>query len=187
MQFNDLIQQMQDTEQMPNLSVLEHGISVNEEYKKLIQELEFGQVSSDETGTLVQLYNLIKDDILGADITDRYQIYHDCGKPFCLIEENGKKHFPNHNTISRNIWLSIFPDEETIAELMYKDMNFHTMKADELELFWEDRLSATLFFTAYAEVLANCQMFGGQDSTSFKIKRKKLIQCAKQRIKKLNK
>lgn len=42
MQFNDLIEKMNCTEQMPNLSVLEHGISVNNEYKKLIQELEFG-------------------------------------------------------------------------------------------------------------------------------------------------
>lgn len=58
-------------------------------------------------------------------------------------------------------------------------MEFHTVKGDDIIRLWEHPLSSTLYITAWAEILANCKMFGGVDSTSFKIKKKKLIQCGK--------
>lgn len=88
-------------------------------------------------------------------------------------------HFPEHATISANVWDRLYPDEKIIQELIRKDMTFHLAKADEFDIIWNDPLAPTLYVTAWAEILANCTMFGGQDSTSFKIKKKKLIQAGK--------
>ena len=44
---------------------------------------------------------------------------------------------------------------------------------------------ANLYLTAWSEILANSTMFGGKESDSFKIKRKKLIQAGKKLMLKL--
>ena len=67
-------------------------------------------------------------------------------------------------------------------------MNFHTLKSEEL-LHWlkenQDRkmFLCSLYLTAWAEIIANSTMFGGFESTSFKIKRKSLISAGKKLIK----
>lgn len=96
-------------------------------------------------------------------------------------------HFPDHANVSADTWKCVFPEEILIQELMRKDMLFHLAKSDDFEVIWSDPLAPTLYVTAWAEILANCTMFGGQDSTSFKIKKKKLIQAGKKYLNSLPK
>lgn len=58
-------------------------------------------------------------------------------------------------------------------------MDFHSLRGDDIIELWKQPYAATLYFTAWAEIIANSQMFGGFDSTSFKIKKKALIQAGK--------
>jgi hypothetical protein len=162
--------QMTNTIQTKDISVLEHGYMVNGAYKKLINELEQNQHI--ESG----LYNLIKDKILDTEIIDTYQIYHDCGKPFCRTEEG---RFPDHALHSYNQWKLLYPDDEIISNLMLLDMGFHTYRGDELIELCRNPLAPTLYFTAWAELEANAAMFGGHDSDSYKIKKKRLIKAGK--------
>lgn len=169
---------MQETEQMADLSVHEHGLAVVESYKDLIIKLENEELVIDSI--LNTMYSKLKDKLLPLETIIRYQEFHDCGKPFCLYyDEEGKKHFPDHANVSYEVWKKLFPEDIVVQDLIKKDMDFHTMKGDELEKLWEEPLAPTLYFTAWAEIIANSKMFGGFDSTSFKIKKKKLIQAGK--------
>lgn len=110
-----------------------------------------------------------------------YNIWHDIGKPYCLtIDADGKQHFPNHAKKSKEIWDELFPQHSIISNLIAHDMDFHTMTFDEL---MEQGLSTqdlcTLMLTALAELHSNASMFGGIESTSFKIKFKKLEKLGK--------
>jgi len=99
-----------------------------------------------------------------------YTLYHDCGKPYCLTyDENGKRHFPNHAEKSYQTWLSVDGDPQ-VAKLIKLDMVIHTLKADEVDDFIKHPEAITLLLAGLAEVHANAKMFGGMDSTSFKIK-----------------
>lgn len=169
---------MKNTEQMQGLSVYEHGISVRKAYQDLIQNLENNEEYLEPI--VKELYGLLKGKIYDKDIVYRYQEFHDCGKPFCLtIDSDGKRHFPDHAKVSAKIWREIFPGENKIAELIAHDMDFHVLKGEELDKLWLKDYAPTLYFTAWAEIIANSQMFGGFESTSFKIKKKKLIQAGK--------
>jgi hypothetical protein len=132
---------------------------------------------------MYELFTKLRSSLLPEKIIDTYQIYHDCGKPFCLeIDENGKRHYPDHANISANIWLSLeekSKHDDIIADLMRHDMDFHTLRGDELTELWKNYLAPTLYFTAWAELFANSKMFGGTESDSFKIKKKRLIQAGK--------
>lgn len=161
--------------QFENINMYDHGLMVADEYEKLILSLESG--SCDEP-ILQQLYAFLKSLILSKETCVIYQTYHDAGKPFCTPCD-GKK-YPDHAEHSYKQWLMLFPDQIDIAELMRYDMAFHEGASDD---FYSHRLAPTLYLTAWAEIYANCQMFGGQESTSFKIKRKKLIQQGKKFLK----
>ena len=103
-----------------------------------------------------------------------YLIYHDCGKPFCLIiDDNGKRHFPNHAMISKNTFLQ-YSSNQFIANLIEKDMLCHITKPkDYLSLVYEPYIEL-LLCSALAELHSNASMFGGFASDSFKIKFKNL-------------
>jgi hypothetical protein len=58
-------------------------------------------------------------------------------------------------------------------------MDFHTLKNEQLEHIANSKYGFSLYLTAWAELIANSKMFGGYDSVSFKIKRKKLIKSLK--------
>jgi len=103
------------------------------------------------------------------------------------VDDEGKVHFPDHANASADVWMNLFPEESVISELMRKDMTFHMAKSEDFDTIWTDPLAPTLYITAWAEILANCTMFGGQDSTSFKIKKKKLIQAGKRYLNSLPK
>lgn len=103
-----------------------------------------------------------------------YQVYHDIGKPLCrTVDEQGRQHFPNHAQVSYEAWIKAGQDPNTGWFILH-DMDFHTMKGDELKSIINDSRAIDLLLTAWAEIHANAQMFGGIDSMSFKIKRKHL-------------
>jgi hypothetical protein len=108
-----------------------------------------------------------------------YQIYHDCGKPLCIeFDEKGMRHFPNHAEISYQLWKSIHGDTD-IAWLIRHDMDIHLAKAKDTETIASTKYWATQLLTGLTEVHANASMFGGIDSTSFKIKAKNLNKMGK--------
>jgi hypothetical protein len=60
---------------------------------------------------------------------------HDCGKPYCItIDEDGRRHFPDAN-VSRDTFSKI--SNNIVADLISKDMVFHTIKSDEVEEFFK--------------------------------------------------
>lgn len=167
---------MQNCEQTAGQSILDHGLSVWQQIQKL--------TSGDTSGMrLPQWYTQYKDQILAnlysPSILEQYATYHDCGKPYCIeFDADGKRHFPNHAEISRQTYEKTFGtggDHAIVAELIGLDMIFHTESADDI---LARNLSAqtlcTLMISALAEIHANAEMFGGIESTSFKIKFKRL-------------
>lgn len=119
-----------------------------------------------------------------SDLMEQYHIYHDCGKPYCReVDENGRQHFPNHAQVSSKIYAEYFESQEIIS-LISNDMIFHTLKSEQLQQWLGDNkanphMLCSLYLTAWAEIIANSSMFGGFESTSFKIKRKALISAGK--------
>lgn len=64
-------------------------------------------------------------------------------------------------------------------------MDIHTIKAKDLDEFSENNSRAlTLLLSGLSEIHANAEMFGGLESTSFKIKYKQIDSRGKQIIKK---
>lgn len=115
-----------------------------------------------------------------------YMIFHDCGKPYCRIEdEEGKAHFPDHAKMSETIWLESGGSPEA-ARLMGMDMDIHLLKGDDLEEFAARKEAATLLIAGLCEIHANAQMFGGIESTSFKMKWKHIDRRGKQTAKLLS-
>lgn len=164
-------------EQTPGQSVLQHGQSVAAYYRDLLGHLSVGQALHYEW-KLPDWIVTYKEDLLLAqlpfDLVQTYQVYHDCGKPGVrIIDDEGRQHFPNHAQASAEAWLAVGGDEQ-VARLMAMDMDIHLLKGDGLEEFAGRPEAATLLLTGLCEVHSNAAMFGGIDSTSFKIKHKHL-------------
>ncbi len=99
-----------------------------------------------------------------------YQVYHDCGKPACrTVDEEGRQHFPNHARESERVWRGV-GGCPIVGRLIAEDMDVHELKHVGVKEFAQRPTGATLLVTALCEVHANAEMFGGLDSTSFKIK-----------------
>lgn len=171
---------MQKTEQMKNLSVLEHGVSVHNYFLDLQNHILNGSELKYEWKLPDWVYNKqLWDQLLDFEIIKNYQIYHDCGKPFCLeIDQEGKKHFPNHAKISYQVWKKI-GISEIEAQLMLHDMDIHLLKSKDVESFCQLPFAATLLITGLCELHSNASMFGGVSSTSFKIKWKNINKFGK--------
>lgn len=161
-----LIQDMESCYQTSGINMLQHGEMVREEYQKLLL-------------CLPEYILDLRDLVLSSEITDRYQVFHDCGKPYCVSD--GEARFPNHAETSASTWLSLHPEDKIVADLMRHDMDFHLGTHD-----WTSPLAPTLYLTAWAELFANANMFGGVESTSFKIKRKRLIKAGKDYVRHLS-
>jgi hypothetical protein len=150
--------------------MLQHGQMVHEWYKDLVlyRKLtwDFGKVSN----LMDQLISRASKPSLMED----YHTYHDIGKPQCrVVDEQGRHHFPDHAQVSYNAWIQAGKDENTGWFILH-DMDFHSLKGDDLNELVSDPRAIDLLLTAWSEIHANAQMFGGIDSTSFKIKRKQL-------------
>lgn len=163
-------------DQTENLSILDHGILVSNYFKDLYNHLKYGSKLKFEWKLQSWLYenkDLLLSKLLPLDILETYHIYHDCGKPFCLLIENGKRHFPDHAEMSSKIWTKLSECPQ-ICKLISMDMDIHKLKSDVIEEFASRSEAASLLLTGLAEIHANAKMFGGLESTSFKIKWKHL-------------
>ena len=169
---NRLINDMKNCPQTDNQSVYEHGVSVKEHIFELFSFLKTGHI--DEGWRLPDWMHEYREQILASllpeDIISAYAVFHDCGKPYCLeIDEQGKRHFPNHPEVSYNVWQAV-SHNKSIAKLILMDMKIHTMKAVDIDEFIQHPECITLLMAGLAEVHSNAKMFGGIDSESFKIK-----------------
>ncbi len=169
--------------QTAGMDVLQHGHDVNKHFSELVDLI----VDDIPTADAWRLPEWIRHPIIRGQLvhpnTDResidlYQVYHDCGKPMCLtVDEEGRRHYPNHAEVSKARWLECSDGSSIalyIARLIGKDMLVHTAKPSEVVELARDPDIIVLLLTALAEVHSNAAMFGGTDSTSFKIKWKHL-------------
>lgn len=182
-----VINDMMNTKQTDTQNVLEHGIAVHNKFKQLLND----DVSEWKLPTwFTDNKDFILKNLHDIDILSEYHILHDIGKPYCLkYDENGKRHFPDHAKVSFDTYKSI-SDNKVVADLILKDMDLHTIKADEVEDFVNRnsiKTILTLLVTALCEIHANADMFGGIDSQSFKIKFKQLDRRGNQILKLLKK
>ena len=167
--------------QTQNQTVLQHGQSVWEHTKKLISgDFEGFRIPDwfkDNHRFIVNNLHDIKD-------VKNYNIYHDCGKPFCLeIDDEGKRHFPNHAQVARDTWLMV-SDNKIVADLIGYDMALHIETAEKIKSHnWDIKTAFTLLVTSLAELHSNANMFGGIESVSFKMKYKKLDKRGKMLMK----
>lgn len=166
------------------INMLDHGNMVHAAYKELIADLEIGKYDNDEFKVLHELYLKYKDNLPPADVLENYHVLHDCGKHLCLtIDENGKRSYPNHAAVSAQQFSILFPDDGFTKQLIAMDMDFHTKRGDELLELCRSVFAPILYFTAWAEINANAEMFGGRSSESYKIKRSRLLQAGKKLLK----
>jgi len=111
-------------------------------------------------------------------IVELYQVYHDCGKPMCrTVDRCGKQHFQDHAAVSKQRWIECSDGSSEalqIADLIGMDMDVHTLKAADVDEFTKRHQALTLLLTGLCELHSNSQMFGGTDSTGFKIKFKSI-------------
>jgi len=172
-----VIEAMKNCEQMKGLSVLDHGISVNKYFKDLINHLQLGTDLEFEwklPNWITENREYILNNLLPLDILDEYQIYHDCGKPYCReVDSKGRVHFPNHAKISSQIWKEVGGLEQ-VCKLMEMDMDIHLLKDVGVEEFSKRPEAISLLVTGLCELHSNAIMFGGIDQVSFKIKWKNI-------------
>jgi hypothetical protein len=178
---------MRETQQMPNLSVLQHGIQVARYFDDLHQHIEHDTPLKYEWKLPEWVYNkTLWSQIMSLKTVRTYQIYHDCGKPFCrTVDDAGKQHFPDHATTSADIWMSLTGEKE-VSYLMAHDMDIHLLKGNQVQDFAQQPQAATLLLTGLSELHANASMFGGIESTSFKIKFKQINRRGKAIVALLN-
>lgn len=171
---------MRKCEQTEGLSVLEHGVSVAKYYKELVKHLQEGSQLENEWRLPEWVYDpLIINELLQTSDVLTYLIYHDCGKPFCLyFDEDGNRHFPNHAELSHQTWTAIY-GESDISWLMKNDMEIHLARAVDADRIAARKYWATQLLSGLAAIHSNADMFGGINSTSFKIKLKNLNKMGK--------
>jgi hypothetical protein len=180
---------MKSCEQTKGMSVYEHGTSVKNYLNDLINHLSNNKPLKYEWKLPDWVYensNFILSKLPDDKTLELYTQYHDIGKPFCLeVDDEGKRHFPNHAEVSYNIFSQLFKNK-IAAELVKHDMDIHTLKADGVEDFCNNQNAIALLLTGLSEIHSNSEMFGGHDSTSFKIKLKSITQRGKQILNRLN-
>ena len=175
--IDDMIYKMKSTEQMEGLSVYDHGIMVNDMYNKIIDNIDCLDTVFDKVPKwLSENSDYIKTELEKFDknIIETYLIMHDIGKVDTLtIDENGRRHFPNHTQVSHDVWLELGGNEK-VAKMMLHDMDFHLLKNVGIPDFMKNENFLLHMVVSFAEVVSNSFLFGGFESTSFKIKFKQL-------------
>lgn len=170
----ELLEQMRRCEQTPGLTILQHGEMVRDYFNDLLGERRLQW----------RLPDWINDDRIARwaehvcvrSTMEAYQLFHDCGKPACRTDEG---RFPDHAAVSKRVWLEAGGDP-AVGELIGMDMDIHLLKADEVAEFASRPQAIGLLLTGLAEIHANASMFGGLDSTSFKIKWKHINKRGRQ-------
>ncbi len=183
--LEQVIADMKSCEQTKGVSVYKHGEMVREYFSDLFAHLV------NEPYTLKYhwrfpewLYDnkdLIINEVFNISEIEEYMLMHDCGKPYCLtVDEEGKNHFPDHANVSYEVYKRICPSATTIQQLIKNDMVVHNLKGDDVENFSRTPLAISLLISALCEIHANASMFGGIESTSFKIKWKQIDRRGRQ-------
>ena len=167
---------MQQCNQNEKQTIHQHGLAVAQKYEDLIAGRHSGW-------KLPEWFEKHQDRLLcdqpPAALMWLYHEFHDCGKPYCRqVDEDGKQHFPNHAQVSASIW-RVKCGDGLIADLIQHDMDLHLLKPSNIETFTRYDLAPALLLTALSELHANAEMFGGIESTSFKIKWKTLAKTGK--------
>ncbi len=171
---------MRECFQFESMSMLDHGNSVREWYldlRRVIMDLE----STKEwrlpkwiSSPVVRRFVESVDD----GMMELYQVYHDCGKPLCrVIDGEGRQHFPDHAEVSCRRWMECSDGSREafqVGNLILMDMDVHRLKAVDVEEFSKRPQALALLLTGLCELHSNAQMFGGVDSTGFKIKFKNI-------------
>lgn len=163
---------MENCWQTPTQNIYQHGISVRDHLYQIIAFLNDSDSLDGwrKPSWLSSEKEFIKSKLLPWNVLETYTVYHDVGKPFCRVEdENGKQHFPNHAEVSERIWLEYGGDIQ-VGKLIGMDMDIHTIKSLQVAEFASRAEAISLLLTGLAEVHSNAKMFGGIESTSFKIK-----------------
>lgn len=177
--------------QTKSQNVLQHGISVAEHSLDIYNILD-GKGAKFQW-RLPQWFTankeFIKNNIADIATMTEYLVFHDSGKPYCRnIDKDGRNHFGNHADVSQRVWKR-FSNSDIVCMLISSDMDMHTIKADDVELYCknrEARMILTSLVAALCEIHANAEMFGGIESDSFKIKFKRLESRGKSIMKLLN-
>ena len=167
---------MKNCKQNKHQTIYEHGVSVRNHLNELI-EFIYDNAPLDDKWKLPEWLTTYKDRIkeklLPKDIILEYALFHDVGKPRCLVEDAQGSHFPDHANVSADYWIESGGDPQ-IGRLIRMDMDIHLLKNDGVPEFCQRTECITLLLTGLAEVHSNASMFGGKDSTSFKIKWKQI-------------
>lgn len=170
---------MINCEQFRGQTVFQHGQSVRALACELIDSL---RNNSSLEGWRIPKWcfePLILQNLHNQETIDLYTLFHDCGKPFCRIEDaEGKVHFPNHAETSRQVFLEV-TGNETVANLIGWDMDLHLKNATEIAeacQIWSVKDACTLLIVALSELHSNARFLDplGIESQSFKIKWKQL-------------
>jgi len=173
---------MKNCEQMKGLSVLQHGFMVKNYTFDLINHLK-GKPSKytwNIPSIITDNKELILENLLPYSIIKEYTILHDLGKPYCLsIDSDGKRHFTDHANVSYKTYINLPGNNPDVAYLILHDMDLHLGNVDNID----KKYIYTQIIVSLSELHANAQMFGGIESTSFKIKLKKLTQSIKKILK----
>lgn len=170
--------------QFQSMSVLDHGRSVHNWFKDLHAHLKHGSPLQRQWRLPEWIYDpLLMEKLFDFELLETYQVYHDCGKPLCrTVDDQGRQHFPDHAQVSARRWAECSdgsPEALRIGRLIAMDMDAHTIKAEGIAEFAAREEAASLLVTALCEIHSNADMFGGIDSTSFKIKWKALEKTGK--------
>lgn len=171
---------MKDCEQTKGLSIFAHGLSVNNYFQDLRNHILNKENLKYEWRLPDWIYNEnLWSELENINDINQYQIFHDCGKPFCLkIDDEGKRHFPDHAKKSSEIWFNL-TGNVIQSELIAHDMDIHLLKMDQFNEFYKLPYHTTLLITGLCEIHSNASMFGGIESDSFKIKWKKINKIGK--------
>lgn len=152
---------MKGTYQTPTQNVLQHGESVFEYTKKIICG-DWDSMRIPESFSF--FHTEIVNNLHPIEIVKRYNVYHDCGKPYCLeIDSEGKSHFPSHEVISKSLWEHLFPNGPIVSRLIGYDMVLHKETAETITSLNLSKADAsTLMVTSLAEIHSNAKLFGEQ-------------------------
>lgn len=186
--FDQMVKDMLNCEQTQGQSVYEHGLSVKEHTFQILDYLR-GGVSTLEGWRLPKWLDEYRSALLWSiwddEIITLYTLYHDCGKPYCrTVDAEGKVHFPDHANVSKEVFAHVAKNEleghnvNWVPKLIGWDMVLHTETQEQIEKRLFDEIDEedifTLLIVGLAEIHSNAKLFGGIDSTSFKMKWKKL-------------
>lgn len=188
--LRSLSEKMENCNQSPGQTILAHGWSVREHFFTLLDHLNDDINLHQSTSWRLPAWIDDYADNLRADIdpylADRYTIIHDCGKPFAMsTDDSGNQHFAGHAKISAETWTKFSAitgpgaDDRAIIDMIASDMDFHTIGSPTgpdttFVEFVANPHAATLMLAGLAALHANAAIFGGVDSTSFKIKFKRI-------------